>query len=140
MTEEKTPYQIHDPGATRPCAACGQPVNMAADAFLFDTGKVRHITCPARAALADALPLAHAPAATPDESYTPAPPDESYTPAPSVQFRTVAEAAALLRCHADTIRNRIAEGKLHAYRMPGGKQVLVKEAELLSMLQEVRPQ
>jgi len=52
------------------------------------------------------------------------------------QLITIAEAASLIRVHPRTIRRRIAEGSLSAYRV-GPRSIRVDTDELTAMLRPI---
>jgi excisionase family DNA binding protein len=54
------------------------------------------------------------------------------------RFLTLDEAAAAVRVRPATIRTYIREGKLPAKKLPGGKNLLIDQADLLAMLEDAR--
>lgn len=63
-------------------------------------------------------------------------------PAPAAnapELLRIGEAAALLRCSVRTIRARVADGTLAAYRMENGQTLLFRRADLLALLTPVYP-
>lgn len=60
---------------------------------------------------------------------------------PPQETFTVAELAALLRCHAETIRREIKRGRLRAFRPVGNRRsYLIARADVLAALESVQPE
>lgn len=55
---------------------------------------------------------------------------------PQPEFITQVEAAQLLACSVDTIRRRIAQGRLTGYRL-GGRVIRVDRSEVLSLARPI---
>ena len=70
----------------------------------------------------------------------PSPPPEPITTAPGdthsppSEFLTLTDAAALLGLHPSTLRRRIKNRTLPAFRLDGGQTVLIERAALLKLL------
>lgn len=115
----------------RTCAACGQEIDPLTDAWKTDGGRMRHVTCPTSAALRTL------PAFTPEverEAF----PRASEAGQAGPLYRTIQEAAQLLRVSDKTIRRKIHTGELPAVRLRGGQTVLIEQSDLLGLLEDAR--
>ena len=63
---------------------------------------------------------------------------ERTQPSERIQFLTMEEAGELLRVSAQTIRRRIRSGELPAKRLKGGQTVLIDQADVMALLEDVR--
>lgn len=126
MTQQ-TPEHPSSPGPARLCAACGRAVDLRNASYtVAPGGALRHATCPTRPALADASPPPVPLAGGTGPGVT------------SPEFLTLAEAATLLRCHPDTVRERIARGRLPAFRLSNGRTLLLRETDVRALLEPVQ--
>ena len=57
----------------------------------------------------------------------------------SPDLLTTKEAAELLRVHVRTLHRMIARGDIPTFRLPGGRDLRIKKADLLSSLEPLEP-
>jgi excisionase family DNA binding protein len=120
--------------APRTCKRCGQPIHTQTESWEMkhsDDGKyatgIQHVTCPVSPALQE-LP-----------SSTPAPPLLGAGGCHTPVFLTMDQAADLIHVSKQTIRRRIRSGDLPAKRIRGGQTVLVDQADVLALLEDITP-
>ena len=118
----------------RTCQRCGQPINTQTDSWemkqsedeKYATG-IQHVTCPASPEM---------------QNLPPAPsiiPPELLEVGQALVFLTMDEAAALIHVSKQTIRRYIRKGELPAKRLRGGQTVLIEQAHVLALLEDITP-
>jgi excisionase family DNA binding protein len=109
--------------AARSCGRCGQTIHPEKDSWNLKDGRMQHVTCPASPET-QALPVLRETGAI-------------YAAPDAPVFLTLDQAAALLQCHKNTIRNQIDAGRLPAKRLRGGRSVLVDRRDVLALLEDI---
>jgi excisionase family DNA binding protein len=109
--------------AARSCGRCGQTIHPEKDSWNLKNGRMQHVTCPASPET-QALPTIREAGAL-------------YAAPDAPVFLTLDQAAALLQCHKNTIRNQIDAGRLPAKRLRGGRSVLVDRRDVLALLEDI---
>lgn len=112
----------------RTCKRCGQPINTQTESWEMkhsDDGQyatgIQHVTCPVSPALENLPPV-------------PAPASSAYP-----VFLTMEQAAEMIHVSKQTIRRRIRSGELPAKRLRGGQTVLIDQADVLALLEDIVP-
>ena len=139
-TEERPAKQP----APRTCKRCGQPINTQTDSWEMKTGDdgkyavgIQHVTCPPSPETSGPMPQPPRmyPSLTGRGRRSRAGGGGHRLPV----FLTMDEAAALLRVSKATIRRRIRDGELPAKRLRGGQTVLIEQAHVLALLEDITP-
>jgi len=130
--------------APRTCKRCGQPINTQTDSWEMkhsDDGQyavgIQHVTCPPSPEIQELPPIA--PSGSPSGAVAPELGRGGHTVPVAPVFLTMDESAALLRVSKATIRRRIRDGELPAKRLRGGQTVLIEQAHVLALLEDIAP-